>query len=145
MEEAKTESPKLSDWLSYHRLLVDDIKYAKSQQWRLAYYTLLLLAAIIGLSKTLGSGPEVKIILFVTSLALAVAGTYFLRKFQKDLTRYRQNISKVREKFPLNFKKSPLMCQRKVIPPTMQTSYTCSSGPFGWHSFLLAGLSNSGT
>jgi hypothetical protein len=100
MEESTIESPKLSDWLSYHRLLVDDIKYAKSQQWRLAYYTLLLLAAVIGLSKALDSGPEVKIILFITSVLLAVAGTYFLRKFQKDLTRYRQNISKVREKFP---------------------------------------------
>jgi hypothetical protein len=90
----------LSDWLSYHRLLVDDIKYAKSQQWRLAYYILLLLAAVIALSKTLGSEPEVKIILFITSLLLAAAGTHFLRKFQKDLTRYRQNISKVRAKFP---------------------------------------------
>jgi uncharacterized membrane protein len=105
MEESKTESAKLSDWLSYHRLLVDDIKYAKSQQWSLTYYTLLLLATVVGLSKTLGSGPEVKIILFLVALIIAVAGTHFLRKFQKDLTRYRQNISKVREKFPKDLKK----------------------------------------
>ena len=81
MEKSRTEPPKLSDWLSYHRLLVDDIKYAKSQQWRLAYYTLLLLAAVIGLSKTLGSEFEVTIVLFITSIILAVAGTYFLHKW----------------------------------------------------------------
>ena len=85
MEESKTGSPQLSDWLSYHRLLVDDIQYAKSQQWRLAYYILLLMAAVIGLSKTLGSETKVTIILFITSLMLATAGTYFLHKFQKDL------------------------------------------------------------
>ena len=105
MEESNKEPPKLSDWLSYHRLLVDDIKYVKNQQWRLTFYTLLLLAGIIALSKTIDSGPEVKIILFIISLMLAAAGTYFLLKFQKDLTRYRENISKVREKFPDDLRK----------------------------------------
>jgi hypothetical protein len=100
MEESRKESPKLSDWLSYHRLLVDDIKYAKSQQWLLAYYILLLLAAVIGLSKALGTKPEVTIVLFITSLVLAVSGTCFLTKFQQDLNRYRKNIKRVREKFP---------------------------------------------
>ena len=102
METTIPESPSVSNWLSYHQNLVENIKYAKSQQWRLAYYILLLLAGVIGLSRTLGAQPQVSIILFLIAVALAVAGTHFLLKFQNDLTRYRKNIKKVREKFPVD-------------------------------------------
>lgn len=100
MEEIKPASTKLSDWLAYYQILIEDARYAKNQQWRLCYYVLLLLVAVIGLSRALGQKPEVTTILFTTSVILAIAGTYFLLKFQKDLRRYRQTIGNVRDKFP---------------------------------------------
>ena len=98
MEEIK--QTKLSDWLAYYSILIEDIRYAKNQQWRLCYYVLLLLGAVIGLSRVLGQSPQVRIILFIASVTLAVAGTHYLLKFQEDLRRYRETIRDVRSKFP---------------------------------------------
>ncbi len=100
MEESKPASTKLSDWLAYYQILIEDVRYVKNQQWRLCYYTLLLLVAVIGLWGALGQMPKVRVILFTTSVILAIVGTYFLLKFQKDLRRYRQTIGNVRDKFP---------------------------------------------
>jgi hypothetical protein len=35
VEEQKSEKAELSHWLTYYQVLIDDIKFAKSQQWRL--------------------------------------------------------------------------------------------------------------
>jgi len=99
--EGKSESVNLSEWLTYYRILVDDIRFAKQQQWRLTYYTLLLLAAIIAISRHLEPELSATIVLFIIALALATAGTYYLERFQKDLIRYRSDVAKIRqEKFP---------------------------------------------
>ena len=100
MNQLNNHKTKLSDWLTYHKILIDDIQYAKNQQWRLAYYTILLLAAVFGLSKVLITNSVIVNILFLIAILLGVVGTYFLLKFQKDIKRYRQNIGKVRENFP---------------------------------------------
>jgi hypothetical protein len=104
MDEQKSPSIAVAEWLSYHQTLIEDIKFAKSQQWRLAYYVLLLQGAIIGLSKTLPTHNVTIIILSMATLFIAIFGTYFLLKFQNDMTRYRSNIKKVRSKFPSDLK-----------------------------------------
>jgi hypothetical protein len=105
MEESKSQSTKLSDWLAYYQLLIEDVRYAKSQQWRLCYYILLLLGAVFGLSRVFGQKSEIIIVLFIISVILAIAGTHFLLKFQRDLKRYRENIKNVRDKFPEDLQK----------------------------------------
>ena len=100
MGNIEPEKTNLADWLAYYHILIEDVRYAKSQQWRLCYYILLLLVAVFALSRTLGQKTEVSIVLFITAILLAIAGTYFLFKFQKDLRRYRENIKNVRNKFP---------------------------------------------
>jgi len=52
MSDSSNKKAELSDWLAYHKSLINDIQFAKNQQWRLAYYTVLLLAAVFGLSKS---------------------------------------------------------------------------------------------
>jgi hypothetical protein len=88
-----------ADWLAYYQILIDDIKYAKQQQWRLAYYALLLFAAVVALSGYLDSKPSSTITLFIVKFFLAVSGTYYLRKFQRDIRRYRTNVSTIRNKY----------------------------------------------
>ncbi len=99
MEESNNKTIELSDWIAYYKILVEDIQYAKNQQWRLTYYIVLLLAAIIGLSELFKTKSILQIILLIAAVLLGILGTYFLNKFQKDLTRYRENIGKVRNKF----------------------------------------------
>ena len=100
MANNNSNSTGLSDWLAYYQILIDDVKYAKGQQWHVSYYILILLSAAIGLSKILSIKPVTQIVLFVFSCILATVGTLILSRFQKDLRRYRENISKVRSKFP---------------------------------------------
>jgi hypothetical protein len=100
MGNTEPESTNLSDWLAYYQILIEDVRYGKSQQWRLCYYILLLLVALFALSRTLGQKTEVTIVLFIAAVLLGTAGTHFLLKFQKDLRRYRENIKSVRDKFP---------------------------------------------
>ncbi len=91
---------ELDQWISYYQILIDDVKYTKNRQWQISYYTMILLAAaIIGLSTALNQKP-IQIILFIISGLLAAVGTYILVRFQKDLRRYRENITKVRLRFP---------------------------------------------
>jgi hypothetical protein len=105
MEEQNSTDISVSDCLSYHQTLIDDIKFAKGQQWRLAYYILLLEGAIIGIFKALPKRTAITIVLFTTVLVVSAFGTLFLFKFQKDLTRYRGNIKKIRANFPEELKK----------------------------------------
>lgn len=96
-----TEEPKPVDWLSYYKILIEDIRYAKNQQWRLAYYTLLLLGATAAASRYLKPPLQATIALFLAALALSIFATHYLFKFQRDLWRYRTNVSRIREeKFP---------------------------------------------
>jgi hypothetical protein len=95
---------ELDQWISYYQILIDDVKYAKSQQWQVSYYVMILLAAIIGLSKVLPQKIAVKIVLFIAAFLLATIGTYILLRFQKDLRRYRENIAKIRNVFPDDLK-----------------------------------------
>jgi hypothetical protein len=120
MEESKSQSTKLSDWLAYYQILIEDVRYAKSQQWRLCYYILLLLGAVFGLSRVFGQKSEIIIVLFIISVILAIAGTHFLLKFQRDLKRYRENIKNVRDKFPED-------CEIQA----------CRGGPHVLHRFSL--------
>lgn len=104
-ERSELTTASLTDWLAYYKILIEDIKYAKTQQWRLAYYTLVLLGAIVALSQYLNPKLPATIVLFIAALLIAIFGTYYLRKFQKDLRRYRTNVSRIREKrFPADLR-----------------------------------------
>jgi hypothetical protein len=100
MQKTNYSPIELSNWIAYYKILVEDIRYAKNQQWRLTYYIVLLLAALIGLSELFKRNWILQTILIIAAILLAIFGTRFLCKFQKDLTRYRSNIGKIRKKFP---------------------------------------------
>jgi hypothetical protein len=92
----------LSDWLVYYQTLIDDIKYAKRQQWNLCYYALLIFGAIVGLTQieNLNLKNYIDKIKWV-AMGLATFTSCFLILFQRDIWRYRKNIKKIIDnKFP---------------------------------------------
>jgi len=101
-----SEKPKtvgcLSDWIAYYQILIDDIKYAKRQQWNLCYYALLIFGAIVGLTQigNLNLKNYIDEIRWI-AVGLATSISCFLIQFQLDIWRYRKNVKKiVKNKFP---------------------------------------------
>jgi len=108
LEDANNMSSKLprtkgiSDWIAYYRILIDDIKFAKRQQWNICYYTLLIFGAIIGLTqiKNLELRNYVCLIISIAAF-IAIYVSYLLIQFQMDIWRYRKNAKIIIEnKFP---------------------------------------------
>jgi hypothetical protein len=95
-------SPKisLSDWLSYYQILGEDVKFAKLQQWRLAYYILLIQGAIIAIHTQLTGKIAATIMLFIITFFVSAVGTRYLYRFHDDLKGYRENMFKVIKKIP---------------------------------------------
>ena len=76
----------LSDWLAYYQILIDDIKYAKRQQWNLCYYALLIFGAIVGLTQieNLNLKNYIDEIRWI-AMSLATFISCFLIQFQFDI------------------------------------------------------------
>ena len=92
----------LSDWLAYYQILIDDIKYAKRQQWNLCYYALLIFGAIVGLTQieNLNLKNYIDEMRWI-AVGLATLISCFLIQFQLDIWRYRKNIERIIDnKFP---------------------------------------------
>ena len=84
-----------------YRVLFEEMKFAKRQQWTVSNYMLLLLAAIFGVGATLKStiaSPE-KHVLSVLVVFIVGAGWYFLIDLQRYLTELRERIQDIEATF----------------------------------------------
>jgi len=104
MEKSDQKKATTDQWFQYFQIVIDDIKFAKMQQWRLVYYILLLQVAIVGVYAMPGKFYMEITILFTLSAFLAIFGTYFLIKFQNDLTCYRNRKGKCIDNFPYDLR-----------------------------------------
>jgi hypothetical protein len=67
-----------------YRVLFDELKFAKTQQWKITYYLLLVLAAIFGIGKAL----ELKVWEKILGSAFVVVLVGFGLEILRDLQRY---------------------------------------------------------
>jgi len=96
MEHSNTSSPQ-EDFRMRYKIYIDDIKYAKSRQWTVTYYLLLLFVAVVGLAELLKFeilevSIIVNILLSVSALIVGFLGRFFLDKLHNDIVRYRKNL-----------------------------------------------------
>jgi len=87
----------LADFRMLYQVTIDDIRYIKGRQWVVTYYLLLLFAAIIGFSETIGldqidNWRWEKLVLSGISVGIAILGICFLIGYQKTLAGYRRRL-----------------------------------------------------
>jgi hypothetical protein len=97
-------SKKEDEILMIYQVTVDDIRYSKTQQWLILFYSLLLIAGVFSLISTIyGSFSCILIthkIFFTVILALIpiIAGLIYYN-YICDQNKYRKRIRKVRNTF----------------------------------------------
>lgn len=104
-KDQHSDQTRTAAWLTYYDILVNDIRFAKSQIWRLVYYVILLYAAIFYLSNSPHFGTVGKYILFFSSLFLASFGSHYLLGFYKDIKIYRKKLEDTRVNLPCDLGK----------------------------------------
>ena len=108
-KNSKTEAEELR---MLYQITIDDIRYAKRQQWAITYYGLLLITGILGFYKLIQSSKTniacfEKGILFALAVLIALMGTWILCTFQKSLCEYRERLVRIinkKENFSKKFK-----------------------------------------
>jgi hypothetical protein len=86
---------------------LDDIKQMKNRQWQIAYYFLLLIAAIIGILKgfkIFDQSEKLKNLLFLITIVLGIYGSILLHKTQISLKTYRERLRKIYFEMPDEFR-----------------------------------------
>ena len=69
----KLDKGSMAHWVQIYSLRNDDIQYAKDQQWRVAYYSMLILAACIYLVQANSITIELRILLLIGAMVTTFA------------------------------------------------------------------------
>ena len=87
--------------LTIYSKLIDDIQFAKLQQWRTVYYCVILLGAILTSTKTFCSPSSkfINLILSIVSGAIGILGCIAIIIFQRSLNEYRKKVNKLKYEF----------------------------------------------
>ena len=76
---------------------IDDIRFAKQQQWRMTYYALLLMAGIFYI-RTNNQFPLIwHIILIIITVLIAGFAVVFIIEIENDIVGYRHRIVQTRK------------------------------------------------
>jgi hypothetical protein len=88
-----------------YQVTVSDLSYFKSQQWSVANYTLLVLAALLGIEQLLKPPPYhiERWLLAVLAFGAACSGIYLLRKLEKSISVRRSRLDSVRDLLTKSF------------------------------------------
>ena len=79
-----------------YRALIDELKFAKEQQWKVTNYLLVSLAAIFGIGKALGTLTVCEKILATAFVVAAVVfGVYVLYDLQRHLGKSRDRLEAI--------------------------------------------------
>jgi len=105
--KVKMEST-FADFRMVYQALLNDLENTKRREWSLTYYLLLLFAAIIGFSKTIGLDKIgyscwEKWVLLVIAAAIVVFGTCYLRYLTTKMIWYRRRIDNARSHLSTDF------------------------------------------
>jgi len=80
-----------------YAISVEDIKFAKQQQWRITYYTLILMASIFYLRTYYQLHYFCDIFLLIATPLIAFVALYILIKIESDMLNYRSKIVQVND------------------------------------------------
>jgi len=79
----------------WYQVALEDIRFAKSQQWRVVYYVIALFFGIVGFQSQFEKNPllpwQEKFLIIIPWL-LAVGGTCMLLQFQRTMQGYRKRL-----------------------------------------------------
>jgi hypothetical protein len=82
--------------------VTEDIRFAKRQQWTVAYYLLLVHAGIAGFYRLLGAGEGIgeaaKVVLVVLLILSTLAGVWYLASCQDWMRKNRIRLRRIHEK-----------------------------------------------
>jgi hypothetical protein len=79
-----------------YRALIDEIRFAKQQQWLITYYLLLVLAAIFAIGKAIGPMTACEKILAIAVVVVAVCyGSYILISLQCYMDESRKRLQDI--------------------------------------------------
>ena len=83
-----------------YQIFADEIRSIKSQQWSIAYYSLLVQAALIGFLQLIQSFNEctllvILIVVVLCSAAVAVAGFLVIHCYHDSMTDYRREMHEI--------------------------------------------------
>jgi hypothetical protein len=95
-----------ADFRMVYQALLNDLENAKRREWSLPYYLLLLFAAIIGFSKTIGLdkiGCWEKSALVIVAAAIALFGTVYLGYLTGKMIWYRRRRDDARSHLSTDF------------------------------------------
>lgn len=94
----KNDLPKRTEILWHDA--ISNIQFAKTQQWRITNYALLILAAIFALDKSMGS-KELSVNLTLTPLTFLVLlfAFHFIRKFAEQIEKNRNRLAELYRHF----------------------------------------------
>ena len=84
---------------------VEDIRFAKQQQWRLTYYALLLMIGIFYLRSNNELDLIWHIALALITVGIAVSAVLLIIEIEKDLHGYRSKMIKIENALSSEFKK----------------------------------------
>jgi hypothetical protein len=94
-------SDRRADLRMLYQVLSSQIEFSKTQQWRVAYYGVLVLGGIAGTYKLFGEPSATWVIATFGSLAVLVAifSTVFICKNEKSLCETRRKYGIIRKRF----------------------------------------------
>jgi len=89
-------APELEDFRMRYRVLIDDIRFSKTQQWRVAYYIIALFFGIAGLRNFFNDSIPLcywqRKFLIILPWVLSFAGAAILLRFQRSMQGYREQL-----------------------------------------------------
>jgi hypothetical protein len=87
---------EMDGWRTLLNIRIEDVRYAKRQQWQVVHYVMLLLAGVLAAYFHMTTNTccyvsgEVPDIVSAVSITLGIVGTYLIGDFEKNLWRYRK-------------------------------------------------------
>ena len=105
--KSKAYAPNVTDELQLlYTALISDIQFYKSQQWSVTNYTVLIYAALIGISQILEPYRiySLNILLVLVGFLVMVVGIKLICQLDKDYKASRSVKKKVMKKFSCTFK-----------------------------------------
>lgn len=129
---------------------LEDIRHAKNQQWLVAYYGLLIQAAIVGFYQVIN--PEltdcltttVAVLLTLVSLISLTLGLAILWNYNKELYYYRTRKQELKEKLQLShFTRQPKHCSDTLVTSTL--TFVLAAGAVATSFLLIYLTSKSGS
>jgi hypothetical protein len=87
------------DLWNLYKIIIDDIRFSKQQQWKIFYYGLVLHGSIIGFSQIIKLTCIKACLLTIFSLLGCILCIYYINHYNYDMRTYRKRLSKVQNDF----------------------------------------------